>query len=73
MSKYYIAPLGLTLKVAHPSESGFRKIEFIVRNEKENIDKNIDSKFQEINFPVDGIQHSDLENFDNEKKQIINH
>ena len=32
MSEYYIAPLGLTLKAAYPSEVGFKKIEFIVVN-----------------------------------------
>ncbi|MEA3501007.1 MAG: primosomal protein N' [Candidatus Marinimicrobia bacterium] len=93
ISEYYIAPLGLTLRAAHPSETGFKKIEFIVMkddklktakdtpirsttvqakeyesktNEKLNF-----KKLEEINFPSDGMPYLDLENVQNEKREII--
>jgi len=47
MSEYYIAPLGLTLKAAYPSEVGFKKIEFIVVN---NIATKDTKKFEKCNY-----------------------
>ena len=77
ISKYYIAPLGMVLKSAHPSEAGFKKIEFIVinneisKNTKGHEEKLKDERLEEINFPLSGMSYSDLANIDNERRKII--
>ncbi|MEA1987015.1 MAG: primosomal protein N' [Candidatus Marinimicrobia bacterium] len=72
MSEYYIAPFGMVLKIAHPSESGFKKTEFIILNEEQMCEKEIDEKLKKIDFPIAGMLYSDLKNVDEEKRKVIN-
>lgn len=77
ISKYYIAPLGMVFKSAHPAETGFKKHEFIVLKSEEisefpdKLKENNLKRLKEINFPLDGMIYSELENIGDDKRKII--
>lgn len=67
ISKYYIAPLGLTLRAAHPSETGFKKIEFVVPA----YDKTENKLIEKIGFPKKGMPFSSLKTIDEKQSETI--
>lgn len=64
MAGYYMAPLGLVLKAAHPSESGFKKEIRYFPSPVYDTDPDI----QLLNIPPDGLKESDLKEMPDEDK-----